>query len=200
MFQLLLVTVLSTGPELPLQIAPPSSIEARGIVAVLQANESWFVAENRSEFEQVLFVASEECGLVPPVSLPPGMRMEWAYPQGMTNDVFVELLSLDASGWQNTGAFLVADLRSVDDGTAWVTDEEPGLAVWARSAGETVQLPPVGEILPETVLAAGGPTLIDYSDDESMLNPIHVPVIVPGGGDVPPDQPPKIEKIPLPPV
>jgi hypothetical protein len=200
MFHALLFSVCSSLPQIPLEVVPPLALADQEIVAVLQASDSWFVAENRSEHVEVLFVGSAEIGTMPPVKLLPGVRLAYPFPRGTLGELLVELVVLDRDGWQNSGAFAIASLRSAEEGALWLTTNELAPTAWIRAGIDIERLAPQAELLPRAVLEAGARTLIDYTKDERGLRaPVHVPVIVPGGNEKH-DRPPILEKKPLPPV
>ncbi len=200
MFQTVLFSVFASFFQMPAEVVPPVGIADLRIAAVLQASDAWFVAENRSEHVGVLFVGSAEIGLLPPVRLLPGVRLSFPFPCGTLGELLVELVILDVDGWRNSGAFAIATLRSVDDGTVWLTSDDLALAARTRSGSSVEALVPRAEILPRAVLDVGARTLVDYSGVAKAIRaPLHVPVIVPGGGEKR-DRPPLLEKKPLPPV
>ena len=199
MFPALLSAVVLALVQDPTEVAAPPAALTQPVSAAIEVGDSWFVVENHSEYELLLFVSSVETGVVTVERLPPFVQQAWPYPQDATSHLFVELLLLHPEGWRNSGAFSLAQLRALELGTAWVTDEACTLILWEQIGTGVAELQPSGEILPEPVLDAGMQTLVDYSVEADMSSPVHVPIIVPGGG-IPPGTPPPITEKPLPPV
>lgn len=199
MFHSFLSIALLALTDLPAPVTLPEGLETHDLRSVVQSNDSWFVYENHSQTDQILFVRWDDIELVTAVRVRPQVQHLWAVPAGEADNISVEVLSLDAGGWHTSGALTLAELNSLEKDTCWVTHESScSFAMWQLDGADPVAFVPSAEVVPQAVLEAGV-GVIDEQDENAA--PTHVPVIVPGDG-LPPvyNGPPPITEKPLPPI
>lgn len=186
-----LTTLATLGlAQLPPALELPAALEGARIEVTLQATANHFAAENDSDVVQVLLVGAE--GLHPrAVRLAPGASVLFPFPRGAAEDLSVEVVALDESGWRNTGALRVEDLSRSAERAAWVQAGPARSVVWMLDDEQRLaHAQPDDQLVPGAWLVAH-PELTEFS--------AHVPVPLPSEGKRS-KRPVVIEKKKLPPV
>lgn len=187
-----ITTLASMGlAQLPADLDLPTALEGLRFEISLQATSNHFAAENSSEFAQILLFGS--AGLEPrAVRLEPGTRVLYPFPRNIAEEMTVEVVALDDSGWRNTGAVSLAEVRASDQKAAWVQAGPDRSVLWIVEDGQgPAHLQPTGQLVPSAWLHVH-PELTEYTPTT------HVPVPLPTE-DKKSSKPPVIEKK-LPPV
>lgn len=187
-----ITTLASMGlAQIPAHLDLPSALEGVRIEVSLQATSNHFAAENASECVQVLLFGS--AGLEPrAVRLEPGASVLYPFPRRLTEEMTVEVVALDESGWRNTGAVLLGDVQGSGQQAAWVQAGPERSVLWIVDEGQALaHLQPSGHLVPDAWLHAH-PELTCHTPAT------HVPVPLPTE-DKKSGKPPVIEEK-LPPV
>ena len=172
MIALLAATVLS-HPQMPAEPVRPAELRDAQVHMVVQATETHFVARNTSNATQLLLFGSPEHGVVSTVQLSPAERIVYPFARGAADDLLLEVVSMDRSGWRNTGALPVAALRRFDQGAVWIEVVAGYAIAWARGPQGFEHLAPTTGLLSAAVCSTR-PGLVNYA-----TAPNHVPVITP---------------------
>lgn len=193
----MLITALTVAlhlAQLPHPVPVPAELENATIEVVLHATQNHFAAENLSADLHLLVFGSEELGIFAVLRLDPGQRIVHAFPRGSIDDVLVEVVSVGHTGWRNTGALPLPDVRGSAQGTLWIQEARDRSVAWARGLRGVEHLAAQSELLAAETLAAH-PGLRDHSSQLAT----HVPVPLPTQ-DKQGSRPPVLDKKPLPPV
>ncbi len=178
--------------QLPEPLQLPSDLEGARVEVTLQATSNHFAVENASPWVQLLLVGYGE---LPPrvVRLAPGTHLLYSFPRGLAEDVSVEVIALDESGWRNSGAARLGDIHAATESAAWIQAGPDRSQMWILGQDHQLShLAPTGQLVPRAWFAAH-PELSVFEIDT------HVPVPLPSEGKKS-SKPPVIEKKKLPPV
>ncbi len=188
----LLTTMTAMGlAQLPAKLEIPAALEGARIEVTMQATSNHFAAENTSSVVQVLLLGCDD--LRRAVRLSPGASVLYPFPRGTAKDLRVEVVSLEATGWRNTGSVSIARAQASDAGAVWVQAGADRNVLWVEGGDENLtHLVPGCDLIPE-VWREIHPELQRFAVSR------HVPVPLPTenkkGG-----KPPVIERKKLPPV
>jgi len=184
--------------QVPAEITIPDGIDANTLAVRVQATETHFLAQNTSQFTQVLFLGTPQLGHAATLRLAPGAEVLLPFSRGTIDDLWIETLAILPGGWLNTGALSIDDLRYSRDDALWITTANGYAIGWTNGAQGLVHAQPVGGLIPEAYFASpNAATMHDYSAS-GTAHAVHVPVITPE--DKEEERPPVIEDKPLPPV
>ena len=184
--------------QVPTEINIPDGMDANTLAVRVQATETHFFAQNHSEFTQVLFLGTSQLGHAATLRLAPGAEVLFPFSRGTIDDLWIETLAVVPSGWLNTGALTIEDLRFSQDDALWITVANGHAIGWTNGARGLVHAQPVGGLVPAPYFASpSASTMHDYSASAGP-HAVHVPVITPE--DKEEEKPPVIEDKPLPPV
>ena len=192
MFATVITTLLSLS-QMPAAAELPDGLRDRPVRVVLQATETYFVAENLSLSSHLLLFGTLEHGTFASVSLPPLARVVYPFALGAGDEVLVEIVLLDAGRWSNSGALSVRELSQAPTGTLWIETAREYALGWVQRERGLEHLRPLGGLLPASAERLG------LRDLGSTLEAAQVPVITPDD-DREGNEPPKIDPDPLPPV
>lgn len=189
--------------QVPCDALLPLELENANVTTLVQVTETHFVAENTSQFPQVVFFGSADIGLSSTVQLAAGERVMFATSRGAMDDLLFEVLSLEPTGWLNTGALEASVLRTSEDGALWITNDSCRSLGWTAEASNLTHAVPRMGLVPDSLRRTPKGATIHAFDsglpDSYSTAPAHVPVPTPNG-EKKEEKPPVVEDKPLPPV
>ena len=170
-----------------------SEVRTLGIEVVMEVSETHFQADNLGLRDYVMVLGTAEHGPLSHTLLHAGTSVDFTFPKGLLDGVFVEFLAPHAAGWLATGAMPLGELAQERPTSVWLQRSNEFLNAWIERVSGFDLWSSMGALAPPS------PNRPRSEAKRPTHDALHVPVVDPTD-DPDGDKPPVLEEKPLPPV